>query len=48
MSDLFDTLMNLVVFAFIGLLVWLYFRPAAPGGNETPDPADHGRQSESD
>ena len=26
MSDLFDTLMNLFVFAFIGLVVWLYFK----------------------
>jgi hypothetical protein len=26
MYELFDTLMNLFVFAFIGLLVWLYFK----------------------
>ena len=26
MFALFDTLMNLFVFAFIGLLVWLYFK----------------------
>ena len=26
MYDLFDTLMNLFVFAFIGLLLWLYFK----------------------
>ena len=25
MSNLVDTLMNLVVFAFIGLLLWIYF-----------------------
>ena len=26
MFELFDTVMNLLVFAFIGLLVWLYFK----------------------
>lgn len=26
MSNIFDTLMNLVVFAFVGLLIWLYFK----------------------
>ena len=27
MSNLHDTFMNIVVFAFIGLLIWLYFKP---------------------
>jgi len=27
MSNLLDTVMNVEVFAFIGLLLWLYFRP---------------------
>ena len=27
MNNLLDTFLNLTVFAFIGLLVWLYFRP---------------------
>ncbi|MGD8686826.1 MAG: hypothetical protein PVH15_08630 [Syntrophobacterales bacterium] len=26
LSNLIDTLLNLWVFAFIGILVWLYFR----------------------
>jgi hypothetical protein len=26
MYELFDTFMNLLVFAFIGLLAWLYFK----------------------
>jgi len=27
MSDLSDTLINILIFAFIGLLVWLYIKP---------------------
>jgi hypothetical protein len=27
MSNLIDTVMNVEVFLFIGLLVWLYFKP---------------------
>ncbi len=27
MSNLVDTVMNIEVFLFIGLLVWLYFKP---------------------
>ena len=26
MNELLDTVMNLEVFAFIGLLIWLYFK----------------------
>ena len=29
MYGLFDTLMNVFVFAFIGLLVWLYFKESS-------------------
>ena len=35
-NDLHDTFLNLVAFAFIGLLVWLYFKPAAID-KEEPD-----------
>ena len=28
-SPLYDTFLNVVAFAFIGLLFWLYFMPAA-------------------
>jgi len=28
MSHIVDTLLNLTVFLFIGLLLWLYFKPA--------------------
>jgi hypothetical protein len=27
MNDLVDTIMNIEVFLFIGVLVWLYFKP---------------------
>jgi hypothetical protein len=27
MSNLLDTYMNIQVFAFIGLLIWLYLKP---------------------
>ena len=27
MSNLLDTFLNINVFAFIGLLIWLYFKP---------------------
>jgi len=29
MSPLLDTIMNVEVFAFIGLLIWLYLKPKA-------------------
>ncbi len=37
MSNLHDTFMNIVVFAFIGLLVWLYFKPLAQDDDESRD-----------
>ncbi len=27
MNNVIDTLLNIEIFAFIGLLVWLYFKP---------------------
>ena len=27
MTELIDTLLNLVAFVFIGVLIWLYFKP---------------------
>ena len=35
MSNLLDTVMNIEVFAFIGLLVWLYFKQA-PAEDDAP------------
>ena len=37
MSNLLDTIMNVEVFAFIGLLVWLYFKPFASDKNDNSD-----------
>ena len=37
MFELFDTLMNLFVFAFIGLLVWLYFKQPHSGAKTDDD-----------
>ena len=38
MSNLLDTIMNIEVFAFIGLLVWLYFKEFEPEDSEDADP----------
>ena len=38
MSNLLDTIMNIEVFAFIGLLVWLYFKQFKPDERENSDP----------
>ncbi len=38
MSNLLDTVMNIEVFAFIGLLVWLYFKELESDGSEDSDP----------
>jgi hypothetical protein len=35
MSDLLDTIMNIEVFVFIGILIWLYFKPV--NKDETDD-----------
>ena len=31
-NDLYDTFLNIVAFAFIGLLVWLYFKDFTKDG----------------
>ena len=38
MSNLLDTVMNIEVLAFIGLLLWLYFKDFKPDESENPDP----------
>lgn len=41
MSGLIDTLMNLFVFAFVGLLIWLYFKKEPfNGANRGDDNGD--------
>jgi hypothetical protein len=35
MSDLVDTVMNIEVFLFIGLLIWLYFKPVDDNDDST-------------
>ena len=35
-----DTIMNIEVFAFIGLLVWLYFKPSGEDDGASIDPSD--------
>ena len=37
MSNIIDTFMNIEVFAFIGLLIWLYFKPI---NEDKPDDSD--------
>ena len=38
MSALLDTVLNVVVFAYIGLLVWLYVKPARLEKDDEPGP----------
>ena len=37
MSNWLDTILNVEVFAFIGLLVWLYFKPFETDGSDGSD-----------
>ena len=37
MNNLLDTFLNLTVFAFIGLLVWQYFKPLPPDVDDRQD-----------
>ena len=37
MSNLLDTALNVVAFAFIGLLVWLYFKPSPKDDDTQPE-----------
>jgi len=39
MSNFLDTVMNIEVFLFIGLLIWLYFKPV----NKDTDSSDYSR-----
>ena len=34
-NDLYDTFLNVVSFAFIGLLVWLYFKDFTKGADRS-------------
>jgi hypothetical protein len=34
MNNILDTLMNIEVFAFIGLLIWLYLKPINPDDSD--------------
>ena len=36
-SNWLDTLLNIEVFAFIGLLFWLYLKPFATDGDDDPE-----------
>ena len=38
MSNLVDTLLNVTVFAFIGLMVWLYFKEVKTDDRDPTDP----------
>ena len=37
MSGLVDTIMNLLVFAFVGVLIWLYFKKEPFNGTNRDD-----------
>ncbi len=39
MSNVVDTLLNIEVFAFIGLLIWLYMKPDTALKTENADPS---------
>jgi hypothetical protein len=36
-DNLIDTILNVMVFAFIGLLIWLYFRPMGEDASNSKD-----------
>lgn len=46
MNNLLDTFLNLTVFAFIGLLVWLYFKPLPRDENNQRDTENTSRENE--
>ena len=46
MNNLLDTFLNLTVFAFIGLLVWLYFRPLPSDKDNQRDTENPSRKNE--
>ena len=37
-SNMLDTIINIEIFAFIGLLVWLYFKQFDTDDGDSPDP----------
>ena len=39
-DNIIDTLLNVMVFVFIGVLIWLYFKKEPPGEGRT-GPASH-------
>ena len=38
MNQWLDSLLNLMVFVFVGLLFWLYFQPDEEADDESPEP----------
>lgn len=40
-GDLINTAMNLVAFAFIGAMIWLFVRPLAPKDDHSKDTDDN-------
>ena len=46
MNNLLDTFLNLTVFAFVGLLVWLYFRPLPSDEDNQRDTENTSRTNE--
>ncbi len=37
MNEWIDTLLNVIAFAFIGVLFWLYFKPDGPEEDDSPE-----------
>ena len=37
MNELVDTLLNVIAFVFIGVLIWLYFKPESPEEDDAPE-----------
>ena len=37
LDNLTDTILNVLVFAFVGLLIWLYFKPGPEDDDGNPD-----------
>ena len=46
MNNLLDTFLNLTVLAFIGLLVWLYFKPLPSDEDNQRDTENTSRTNE--
>lgn len=39
-ANLIDTLLNIMVFVFIGLLIWLFFKKESGDPTDTGDPGN--------